>query len=71
MTVLHHAQTVRFDLQQHVRRLHVKHLRHSDRKTTNQSLLCPETKTLQEQGQEGQNEPCGVRFAHSYLYIFF
>lgn len=62
VTVLDHAQTVRSDLQQHVRRLHVKHLRRSDRKKTNQGLLSLGTMTRQQQEQEGQSEPCGVRF---------
>lgn len=41
VTVLHRAQTIRSDLQQHVRRLHVKHLTNRDKNTTNQSELGP------------------------------
>lgn len=68
MTVLHHAQTVGSDLQQHVRCLHVEHLRHSDRKNTDQSLLCLGTMTRQQQGQEGRSEPCGVLSVQVYDY---
>lgn len=46
MTELHHAQTIRSDLQQHPRCLHVKHLKERGKKTTNGSQFCLKTTRL-------------------------